>query len=347
MKLVQYKSNTNQIYTIDVDSKPLGEGTFGKVYDTYHNGEKVVIKILKSGKDFDPVEIANLRHLRKRCGKFCLQLLDIGPNFLILNNLGMLFTDYLKRSQKKRLDEAPVVLAGLVNCIKNFHEFGLLHQDIKPDNLMIDGKGSVKLIDLGLSCMFKKPKNAKLAECGTVGTPNYNPPEFFMSATEITVDTPPISVAEMPLVVYIAKDIWGIACCMLEDVIVTLPQQLFHSFHLTVGLLDRVPDTYKNMLIGMLDRNPYQRVRNFEQVLQYLYNGTPLPKFPNTLYDYSITSGLVEAVKKDHANGDKKFKQTEKFNQTFNYFENIFKRFGASEDSSDPYELIPDRLELD
>ncbi len=38
----------------------------------------------------------------------------------------------------------------LVMCVKDFHAFGYLHRDIKPDNFMLkDGKA--KLIDLGMA----------------------------------------------------------------------------------------------------------------------------------------------------------------------------------------------------
>lgn len=57
--------------------------------------------------------------------------------------------------------------------LRHAHKKGILHNDIKPDNILLDNSGSVKLLDFGLSCLANLPvRNRPL-----LGTPAYMSPE--------------------------------------------------------------------------------------------------------------------------------------------------------------------------
>ncbi|GAM28961.1 hypothetical protein SAMD00019534_121380, partial [Acytostelium subglobosum LB1] len=49
------------------------------------------------------------------------------------------------------MDEVKFYMAELVVCIENFHYLGLLHRDVKPENLMINREGHLVLCDFGSS----------------------------------------------------------------------------------------------------------------------------------------------------------------------------------------------------
>lgn len=42
-------------------------------------------------------------------------------------------------------------IAETVLALEHIHSVGIAHRDIKPDNLLIDAKGHIKLTDFGLS----------------------------------------------------------------------------------------------------------------------------------------------------------------------------------------------------
>lgn len=42
-------------------------------------------------------------------------------------------------------------IAELVCAIESVHKLKFIHRDIKPDNILIDSKGHIKLTDFGLS----------------------------------------------------------------------------------------------------------------------------------------------------------------------------------------------------
>ena len=54
------------------------------------------------------------------------------------------------------------------------HQRSIIYRDLKPDNVMIDKQGHIKIIDFG----FAKKLNRGEMTCSLVGTPDYMAPEI-------------------------------------------------------------------------------------------------------------------------------------------------------------------------
>ncbi|MBC8465593.1 serine/threonine protein kinase [bacterium] len=68
-----------------------------------------------------------------------------------------------------------VMLIGILNGLSFAHSKGVIHRDLKPDNILISNEGMVKITDFGLATLEDAPK---LTRQGMVlGTPSYMPPE--------------------------------------------------------------------------------------------------------------------------------------------------------------------------
>ncbi|KAI8581705.1 hypothetical protein K450DRAFT_230808 [Umbelopsis ramanniana AG] len=76
-------------------------------------------------------------------------------------------------------DEARFYIAEMVLAIENLHKLGYVHRDVKPQNILIDAHGHVKLADFG-SCITLD-NNGKVTSTTPVGTCDYISPEVLQA----------------------------------------------------------------------------------------------------------------------------------------------------------------------
>lgn len=64
--------------------------------------------------------------------------------------------------------------AQILSGIEYIHKLGIVHRDLKPENLLLDHNNNVKLVDFGLSNLYKENEKLKTA----CGSPCYAAPEM-------------------------------------------------------------------------------------------------------------------------------------------------------------------------
>lgn len=62
---------------------------------------------------------------------------------------GDLMTLLIKRNTLSE-DQAKFYIAEMILAIDSVHKMGYIHRDLKPDNILIDNQGHIKLSDFGL-----------------------------------------------------------------------------------------------------------------------------------------------------------------------------------------------------
>lgn len=80
-------------------------------------------------------------------------------------------------NQKKY--EKNLILFNLISAVKWLHSQGIIHNDLKPENIMIENNLHIKIIDFGFSI---KKKNDSDFQKNTKGTPLYLAPEKIKSS---------------------------------------------------------------------------------------------------------------------------------------------------------------------
>ena len=89
---------------------------------------------------------------------------------------GELLETRLSRSPALGLEEGRNIAVKLARAMAALHRDGIIHRDIKPDNVILEGGGSLKLIDLGV---VRVPALENLAPNEIPGTQAYMAPEMF------------------------------------------------------------------------------------------------------------------------------------------------------------------------
>jgi len=74
--------------------------------------------------------------------------------------------------------EALSLLPPVCEALQHAHDEGVIHRDVKPENILIDGRGRVKVADFGLARLVSAADEARLTQAKQVmGTPHYRSPE--------------------------------------------------------------------------------------------------------------------------------------------------------------------------
>ncbi|HEX7121923.1 MAG TPA: serine/threonine-protein kinase, partial [Gemmatimonadaceae bacterium] len=83
-------------------------------------------------------------------------------------------------------DEARRILLEVARALAYAHERGVIHRDIKPDNILIQRDGRVMVTDFGIARAVSEGADARLTATGmAIGTPAYMSPEQSMGEREV------------------------------------------------------------------------------------------------------------------------------------------------------------------
>jgi serine/threonine protein kinase len=184
----------------------IGEGKYGPVNLIIHQNEIYALKIipkkcLDNSKRIDHIknERKILHKLRKYDGKttpvdFTVELIETFTDELnvcfvfeylpgqdlywILKNEHNL---NLGKSGTKRRDWVHYYGSEIVVALETLRAMHIIYRDLKPENVMIDKTGHIKLIDFGFAKQLSKHSNFRTStNCGTLG---YNAPEIISGAS--------------------------------------------------------------------------------------------------------------------------------------------------------------------
>jgi len=110
-----------------------------------------------------------------------------GRYYFIMDYIdGYTFGSLLKRKSRLPQIDAIIICESVAEAMKYaWDNFGIIHCDIKPDNIMVDQDGTVKILDLGLCQSTAVFRNSANKSEEVVGTPAYISPEQIYGDVEL------------------------------------------------------------------------------------------------------------------------------------------------------------------
>ena len=171
----------------------LGRGGMGEVYraDDLTLGQAVALKFLPEAVAGNEAALSRFRNevrvARQVSHPNVCRVYDVGEfdghwylsmEYVDGEDLASLLRRIGRLPEDKALEIARRLCAGLAAA----HEKGILHRDLKPGNVMLDGRGQVLLTDFGLAALATDVSGAEARN----GTPAYMAPEQ-LAGKEVTV----------------------------------------------------------------------------------------------------------------------------------------------------------------
>lgn len=180
--------------------------------------------------------------------------------------------DYVQERESLSEEEALTYIRQIANALKEVHEKGLLHKDVRPSNIQITKDGKPVLIGMGMTAQFvQQPEETGAG----VKAPNYAPMEQYIAQYTKKDDSGPYS------------DVYGIAATLYFCLIGEHPSSAINRQHEDLTPPKHIDDTISDavnqaVLKGMEEKseNRYQTMDEFINAIankNNIHNQSALP----------------------------------------------------------------------
>ena len=142
--------------------KHIGSGGMADVYvamDTLLNRE-VAVKVLRGELSSDPVALLRFqREAQASCALIHPNIVEIydvgeddGAHFIVMEYIrGKTLKQLIHLRGALQIDEAVGIMKQLVSATHEAHKRGIIHRDIKPQNVLVKDDGTIKMVDFGIA----------------------------------------------------------------------------------------------------------------------------------------------------------------------------------------------------
>ena len=160
--------------------------------------------------------------------------------------------------RRRQLSEADVALyaAELVLALRYIHTHGIVHRDVKPENILVDAQGHLVLVDFGLS---KQKPHPSARTFSVSGTSEYLAPEMILAAGHDEL-----------------VDYWQLGIVLCEMLTGKHPFYHRNLYRLQQNILHRTPQfdptvstEARSLLLALLTKDPLHRLGRLPPTLDH------------------------------------------------------------------------------
>ena len=273
----------------------LGRGRHATVYKAQQRGADcpVALKVLR---DYDPATLEKFKREARLSASLKIpgvrrtyeagQTRD-GQTFLAMEYVDASLKDWIQRHKRPfTRDEVVRLLTPIAQALNAMHQQGLVHLDVKPENILVSEDGRAVLADFGIT--------REQGAATTQGTPRYMSPE---QATGNRPVTPQSDVYSLGVVIY--EMLTGRPPFQSERDDVLLRQHVQDAPPAPRDLNPRIDRAVARTLLSALNKEPHRRPLSAGELLRELAaaHSTPLEIVVDTVRERPqvalIPAGMV------------------------------------------------------
>lgn len=203
MKGLAQPFSSAEYYTL---GKTIGEGAYGKVKLAVHRftGEKVAVKTFEKSKLTDQQAqkrvAREVRILKALTHPSIIRLFEVVEEsyrrlIMMEYSSGGDLCRYVRDNRRLNEAEAARLFVQIVDGLAYCHACGIVHRDVKLDNLLLDEQRNIRIVDFGFSVSYQKGQKLRKA----CGSPSYAAPEI---VARRPYEPQPVDVWSLGVVLY-------------------------------------------------------------------------------------------------------------------------------------------------
>ena len=189
---------------------------------------------------------------------------------------GITLKEYIEQQGRLDIREAIYFITQILRALQHAHDKGIVHRDIKPQNIMLLSDGTIKVTDFGIA-RFSRSETRTMTD-GAIGSVHYISPEQAKgSVTDAKTDLYSIGV-----VLY--EMLTGKVPFQSDNAVSVALMQLQNDPVKPRELNPEIPVGLEQIIIRAMQKNPNDRYQSASEVLMDI---AEFRKNPNVKFDYS------------------------------------------------------------
>lgn len=177
---------------------------------------------------------------------------------------GQSLADFVRNFPKSALHPilAAIITQEVCKALAQAHTQGIVHRDVKPDNIMVLDDGRIKLMDFGIA---KDVKNHSMTMTGTfMGSPSYMSPEQIRGRDiDHRSDIYSLGVMLYEIITGVLPFTGGSTADVINKIIVG-------KYMEPAQVINGVPPELNAMVVKAMAQEPYQRQQKIDEILEEL-----------------------------------------------------------------------------
>lgn len=278
--------------------RKLGEGGTAKVYLAYDQIDErnVSLKILKK----ENIDDRKVKKFKKEAETLALlddenivKIYDVGQednlHYIAAEYIdGMTLKDYIKTCSPIPVEEIVKISQQILHGVKHAHDRGVVHKDLKTQNILLDEYKNVKITDFGIADIMDEDVTRTQS---LMGTPQYIAPEI-LNRESLTAQS----------------DLYSVGIVMYEMCVMQVPfvgekaayimiKQMSQPLPSIIAQRADIPQSLENVIIKATAKkldNRYQNAKEMIEDLNHVFDAEKMDEQPLVLEDDLVKQDEIE-----------------------------------------------------